>query len=89
MDGSNVQAGPPNCDTQLLGGPPSGLPSRQMYQSRFGLLRDDRLSIEPWMLIRGVIRDEIEYELQAAEHALALSSRSKSSSVPKIGSMLQ
>ena len=30
--------------SQLFGGPPSGAGSRQIYQSRFGLSRDDRLS---------------------------------------------
>ena len=35
---------PPKLLSQLLGGPPSGAGSRQRYQSRFGLSRDERLS---------------------------------------------
>src|SRR3546814_2950793 len=35
---------PPKSLIQLLGGPPPGAGSRQMYQSRRGLSREDRLS---------------------------------------------
>ena len=39
------QAGPPKKLPQLLGGEPSGLASRQMYQSRLGLSRLERDSM--------------------------------------------
>jgi hypothetical protein len=42
---------PPNSDSQSLGGPPSGLPSRQIYQSRFGLSRELLLSMNQGVLI--------------------------------------
>jgi hypothetical protein len=41
---SHSQAEPPKSLIQLLGGPPSGAGLRQMYQSRFGLAREERLS---------------------------------------------
>ncbi len=41
---SNCQAEPPKSLVQLLGGPPSGAGSRQMYQSRFSFVRLDRAS---------------------------------------------
>lgn len=43
--GVKVQAGPPKCDTQLLGGPPSGAGSFQIYQSLLGL---ERLLLDSW-----------------------------------------
>ena len=41
---SNVHAGPTasNAETQSLGGPPPGAPSRHTYQSRFGSSRAER-----------------------------------------------
>jgi hypothetical protein len=42
---SNSHALPPKLLIQLLGGPPSGAGSRQMYQSRFSLSRAARLSM--------------------------------------------
>ena len=42
LAGSSSQPPPPAWLCQLLGGPPSGAGSRQMYQSRFGFARDDR-----------------------------------------------
>ena len=41
---SRSQAGPPKSLIQLLGAAPSGPASRQTYQSRLGLVRDERLS---------------------------------------------
>ena len=41
----SVQALPPNSDSQLFGAPPSGFGSRHRYQSRFGLSRELRLSM--------------------------------------------
>jgi hypothetical protein len=41
---SKAHALPPNSDSQLFGTPPSAAGSRQMYQSRLGLSREERLS---------------------------------------------
>ena len=41
MASSQVQAGPPKAERQLFGGP-SPRPSRQMYQSRFVDVREER-----------------------------------------------
>jgi len=85
---SKVQAGPPNSLSQLLGGPPSPRGSRQTYQSRFALLRDERLSTnhgcwsEVWF---GTKSRMMRRPLPCA----AATSRSKSASDPKIGSIAQ
>ena len=43
--GVESPGGPPNSLSQLFGGEPSGFASRQIYQSRFGLSFDARLSL--------------------------------------------
>jgi hypothetical protein len=87
---SYVHAGPTasNSDIQLFGGPPSEAPSRQTYQSRLGLSRDARDSTNhSW-------RSELWFGTQSTTTRMpracdASTSRSKSSSVPKIGSTSQ
>ena len=37
-----------------------------MYQSRLGFVRDERDSTKPWMLVRGVIRHQIDDHADSA-----------------------
>ena len=87
---SKVHAGPAalNTDSQSLGGPPSGAPSRHTYQSRFGSSRLERdasnhgCRSDEWFGTQSrMIR------IPRAWHALVRAS--KSSSVPNCGSMSQ
>ena len=65
MRSSGSQPEPPKTLRQFVGGPPPGFGSAHRYQSRFGLSRDDRDSSEPGMLPGGVVRDEVEEDLDA------------------------
>ncbi len=73
---------------QLLGGPPSGAGSRQMYQSRLGSVRDERdasnhaCSVEVWLGTQS-----ISTRMPAAWHSATRAS--KSASVPNTGSTSQ
>ena len=82
---SQVQALPPKIDSQLLGGVPSGLGSAQTYQSALSLVRLSRLSAN-----QGCLSEQCEITwsmITLSPSACAFSSsRSKSPSVPKIGS---
>ena len=72
--------------TSCSGRLPSGLASRQTYQSRFGLSRELREFDEPGMLIRGVVRHEIDDDVDVAPVRLGQPAGRKSASVPNIGS---
>ena len=86
MRGSSFQAGLPNRATQLLGGWPPGFPSLQMYQSRLGDVREDLESTnhlcwsEVWFTTRSRITRMPRFRPSAT-------SRSKSDSVPYMGSI--
>ena len=62
---SRVQAGPPNAETQLFGGP-SPRPSRHTYQSRFDESRDDLRLEEPPVLRARVVRHPVEQHAEPA-----------------------
>ena len=49
----------------MLGGVPSGFGSAQTYQSALELVRDDRLSFEPGVLVGGVRQDEVYHDPDA------------------------
>ena len=82
---SHSQAGPPKIESQLFGGPPSGLGSPQTYQLALGLSRLDRLSrnqrwvSEVWLRTRSIIT-------RSSSSCARWISASKSASVPNIGS---
>ena len=88
MASSHSQEEPPKSLIQLLGGPPPGAGSRQMYQSRLALLREARLSLnhgcsaELWFGTKSMMTFR---PLACA----AASRRSKSAMAPKRGSMPQ
>ena len=80
----HVQAAPPKFERQLFGGPPSGAASRQMYQSRFALWRDDFDSMNQ----DGDSKYDWERSQQASCRACtSASNASKSASDPKIASI--
>src|SRR6476661_1445407 len=80
------QALPPNSDSQLFGSPPSAAGSRQMYQSRFGLLYEARLSMNQgcWSEVWLGTRSRMTLSPLACA---AFTSASKSAIVPNSGSM--
>ena len=65
MRGSRLHAGPPNADSQLLGGPPPR-PSRQTYQSLRRAPRDVARFLEPFVTVRGVIEDDVDHDANPA-----------------------
>ena len=85
---SRVHAGPPKLDAQLLGGPPSSDGSAHTYQSRFGLLREARASINQGcsMLVWFGTKSRMT---RKSRFAASLTSASRSSSVPSAGSTSQ
>ena len=87
---SSVHDGPTarNCDVQSLGGPPSAVPSRHTYQSRFALSRLARESSN-----HGCWSD-VWFGTQSMTTRMprawqVSTSASKSASVPKTGSTSQ
>ena len=66
MASSQVQAGPPNDDRQLLGGDPSGPPSAHTYQSRWSAERLGARVHEPRMPVARVVRHEVDQHADPA-----------------------
>ncbi len=85
---SHVHAGPPNTESQLLGGEPSGCGSAHVYQSRRGSSRDERAAVnhgcwsDVWFGTQSTIT-------RSPRRWAAASSASKSASVPNSGSTPQ